>query len=149
MPEAWCFRRLFSSGGFLPYRDSTVFPPACFSPFRKQVLCDSVVLCFRLRCAVSDSGFIRPPRPPLKWLRHHPPTPPRATSKKSTFLNRKRSIFAKNAKIERIRPRHDVESIDLDERIFVPPSESSVSALGAKLAVCLSTISPWKRHHWT
>ena len=49
------------------------------------------------------------------------------------FLNRKRNLFATKLKIERIRPRDHVESIDLGVRIFVAPNESSVAALGAEL----------------
>ena len=47
-----------------------------------------------------------------------PQVVPCADFKKSTILNRKRNIFVKNTKIERIWPRDHVESIDLDERIF-------------------------------
>ena len=59
-----------------------------------------------------------------RWYPDGPQMVPRP-SQKLTFL--------KNAKIDRIRSRDHVESIDLDERIFVPPNESSVAALGASL----------------
>ena len=59
----------------------------------------------------------RPPPHPNRYPPARPP--PRATSKKSTFLNRKRSILAKNTKIERFRPRDHQNRNVLDARLSI------------------------------